>query len=447
MNNIKQELLLEMFSRFVKFNDDRSLPSSQNAIRSFDAENSLTAGVKRASVQFQLGNHLCEWIINSKLHRNMQRLLERSPQSEVSNDENFWSLYWYKIWQKQPDSLAKEHLWAYLQQPCLWSASKIAEIIQQQTNSVGIYNQYSLPECFQLAIAEIDKLLRQFNLKLGYNLKTYAYNRFKSILRDKLRESREIYICTDWALLRGLNRTRLEDSLWRLVDSKETIAKYILAWECFQEIYRPSPSSATRRLERPDSTTWDEIAQLYNARRLHQLNPPGAECQPQTIETWLLYCVKAERNRYRMSIPTFVIDKVQPGEDGGNLVRDLPATEHESVLAEIITEEEEQSQKAIASQIKTVFTEALAQLNPENKLLLSLRYSQQLNQTEIGNQLGIKQYQVSRNIRNIKRSLLMVLGKWSQEHLQVTLTSNKLDELNSLLEELLTDHFEYQPSA
>ena len=62
------------------------------------------------------------WLIDPKLRRSMDNCLKWLP--EVKNSENFWALYWHKIWQTQSDSLAGEHLSAYLQEVCYWAAQK-----------------------------------------------------------------------------------------------------------------------------------------------------------------------------------------------------------------------------------------------------------------------------------------------------------------------------------
>ncbi|PSB63642.1 group 3/4 sigma-70 RNA polymerase sigma factor, partial [Chroococcidiopsis cubana CCALA 043] len=62
------------------------------------------------------------WVSDPHLRRSMQARLAQSPQMEAA--ENYWVLYWYKLWQTQPDSLAKAHLTAYLQEVCYWTAHK-----------------------------------------------------------------------------------------------------------------------------------------------------------------------------------------------------------------------------------------------------------------------------------------------------------------------------------
>jgi RNA polymerase sigma factor (sigma-70 family) len=142
--------------------------------------------------------------------------------SEAKPSENFWSLYWHKRWLDSPESLAHLHLSAYLQEVCYWSARKAA------ASFGGV--QYKLSDFFQLAIAQVNRVLEKFNPDRGSTLKTYASATFSSMIRDALRQQKEISISTDWALLRQLSQKRLVESLQTTGLSSETIDRYKLAW-------------------------------------------------------------------------------------------------------------------------------------------------------------------------------------------------------------------------
>ncbi len=196
------------------------------------------------------------WVIDRKLRRNMENcLMDRSNTLE----ENFWALYWYRVWQNQPTFLARGHLSAYLQEACYWAT--------QKTMSNFTKTQYKFSDCFQMAIAEVDKVLKGFNSDLGFSLKNYASVSFRNMIIDDLRQRHEVNICTDWALLRKLSQKRLIESLKYAGLTSETISQYRLAWNCFKTIYVPKQSGSTRQLTRPDSATWEAIAQLYNSER------------------------------------------------------------------------------------------------------------------------------------------------------------------------------------
>ena len=154
------------------------------------------------------------WATDPQLRRSMRASLARLPQMESA--ENFWVLYWYKLWQTQPTSLAKLHLAAYLQEICYWAAHKTIASFSTA--------QYTLSDCFQMAIARLEKVLKGFNPQLGYNFKNYASAIFHSVLKDILRQHQEVDICTNWSLLRKLSQKRLVESLQTVGLNSETIA-------------------------------------------------------------------------------------------------------------------------------------------------------------------------------------------------------------------------------
>ena len=186
------------------------------------------------------------WATDPRLRRSMQSCLARSPQPE---SEHFWALYWYKVWLPQPTRLAEAHLSAYLQETCYWTA--------QKTITSFASSQYTLSDCYQIAIVRIDKVLKGFNPNQGFTLKNYASAIFSTVIREVLRQRHEVDICTPWALLRKLSQKRLVESLRSCAGlSPETIATYVLAWSCFKTIYVPTPATPTRKL-------------------LNQMTPPG----------------------------------------------------------------------------------------------------------------------------------------------------------------------------
>ena len=127
---LPRQNLIEIFSSFIEFRADR----------------------------------YARWVIAPELRRNMEnhcRLL-----SEPQSSQSFWSLYWFSRWQNQPQSLARSHLSAYLQDACYWAAQKAARVLS--------HTPYRLSDCFQLANAEIDKVLAGYDPTRGASLNSYA---------------------------------------------------------------------------------------------------------------------------------------------------------------------------------------------------------------------------------------------------------------------------------
>ena len=370
------------------------------------------------------------WATEPRLRRSMQANLARTGQ--IESREEFWVLYWYKLWQTQPDSLAQSHLTAYLQEVCYWAAHK--------TNASFSSTQYTLSDCFMMAIARLDKVLKGFNPQLGYSFKNYASVIFSSVLKDILRQHQEVDICTNWSLLRKISQKRLVESLQNVGLNTETIACYVLAWNCFKTVYVPNHPTGTRQLSKPDASTWEAIAELYNKERLAGL-PSTQPCNTQALEKWLSTCAKAARSYL---YPTFVsINTPKPGQESGEFLDDLAEFTTETFLNEIIAAEEQQSKDLQQDKLKVVLAEALAGLEPQAQKIMQLYYGQGLTQQQIAQELDIKQYTVSRRLTKSREILLTCLGNWSQQTLHISLNSEVLDYISIVLEEWLKVYYDH----
>lgn len=376
------------------------------------------------------------WATEPKLRRSMQSLArlvqpETGASGPPARAENFWVLYWYKIWQTQPTGLAREHLSAYLQEVCYWSAQKaIASFASVQ---------YSLSDCFQMAIARFDKVLKGFNPTQGFGLKNYAGATFGSMIKDVLRQRQEVDLCTNWALLRKLSQKRLVEALQNEGLTSETIANHVLVWTCFRTAYVPVHATGTRKLPRPDRATWEAIADLYNTERHSQLYPPGPACSPETLEKRLTACAKAARSYLYPTLTS--INKPKLGSESGEILDDLVGKE--SLLSEIITQEEEQARQTQQTQLNAVLVAALAQLDSQSEKLLQLYYGQELTQQQIAAELEMKQYTVSRRLTKVRGTLLMTLAQWSQKTLHISLSSDLLKYTSAVLDEWLASHYSH----
>jgi RNA polymerase sigma factor (sigma-70 family) len=374
------------------------------------------------------------WATDPKLRRSMQSCLNDRPEPETA--ENFWAIYWYKVWQSQSSAIAKAHLVAYLQEPCYWVASKTAASFAS--------SQYNTSDCFQLAIAQVDKVLKGFTPDRGSVLKNYASVIFSSLMREILRQQRVVDVCTPWALLRRISQKMLLESLKAAGLSAPTIAAYVLAWNCFKTVYVPTAPTGTRKLDSPDLAAWKAIASLYNSQRHSQLNPPGNEIHPEILEKWLLGCEKAVR-QYLYPTPTS-INAPTPGQESGEMVDNLPDPQQGSLLAELIGREEEQKRQSQQLQMKEVLIAAIGKMEPAAQEMLQMYYTQERSQQEIAAQLQIKQYTVSRRLTKAKESLLLTLAQWSKDTLHISLNSEVIKDSTTLLEEWLKTHYSPTPN-
>ncbi|MDJ0595463.1 MAG: sigma-70 family RNA polymerase sigma factor [Pleurocapsa sp. MO_226.B13] len=378
-------------------------------------------------IQFDY-DRFSRWVTDTRLRRSMRQASNKIPRE---SSENFWVLYWHQIWQEQPNSLAREHLAAYLQEICFWASTK----------TIGGFDstQYTVPDCFQVAIAGIDKVLKGFDRERGYNLKSYASITFGNLIRELLRQKREIDICSDWSLLRKLSQKRMSEALLNAGLDPEVVESHILAWNCLKTIYVPERASSTRKLPKPEPETWMAIAKLYNQERQRQLNPPGEAATPEKLEKWMLICVRAARSYLFPSVTS--INQPKPGYDSGEIVDSIVGEVDDSLLADMIVEEEVQQRSQQQTDINQFLTATIQKLKPEEQKLLELYYSLELKQAQIAKELNTQQYTVSRKLARARKGLLKALAKWSQETMHISLTSDVLDNISSLLEEWLAGYY------
>jgi RNA polymerase sigma factor (sigma-70 family) len=346
-------------------------------------------------------------------------------QTASQRSESFWVLYWHRRWQEQFNPLAAEHIAAYLQEPCYWVARKIARNFADCT---------PVADLFQVAIARVPKILKHFKPQSSQNLKGYAELVFKNSLKDWLQVQQKVTVCTDWSLLYRVSRKRLIQALQWKAFSPQTIEQYVLAWECFRELY-VIDDLQMMALKRPDMLTWQAIAQGYNTERLKQLSSAVPTESPAHLEQWLLHCAKAVREFLHPRMVS--VDAPPAGQDSGSMLDTLADGSKPMPLDVLIDQEDDLVRRAQSDQLTIVLTDALAALDPQAITLLQVYYTQDLTQEQIANQLGIKQYQVSRQLGRIRRSLLKKVAQWSQETLHISLTPEVVDAMSLTLEEWL----------
>lgn len=360
------------------------------------------------------------WIQDGRLRRSIQSCINKNLEE---TSDNVWAIYWYKRWQKEQLSIAQQHLNAYLQEPCYWSSQKLAQSFSG--------TQYSLPDFFQIGIIQVERILKGFNPNQGFILKNYASTIFSSVIRETLRQRHEVDICSTWGMLRKTSQKRLIESLEAAGLSKETITNYTNAFNCYQLIYTPTQTNTSRKLVRPDDKTWDAITKVYNEKA-------PSKVSAQTLESWMQTCATLIRNF--LYPPVTSINASTGSEDTYEIIDNIPSNEN-SPLLEIIASEEQQTRDSQLSEIGQVLVEAVNKLELEAQQILKLYYIQGLTQQQIALKLDIPQYTVSRRLNKIRSCLLKAVFTWSKEKLHITVTSDILKSMNSVIEQWLQVYY------
>ncbi|MDZ7961280.1 MAG: sigma-70 family RNA polymerase sigma factor [Aulosira sp. DedQUE10] len=368
-----------------------------------------------------------KWLINPKLYRNIQNHLQRS--SSGLKSENFWALYWHKQWRSGLNNLASMHLLAYLQEPCYWAASKAV--------AKFTLSQYLLADYFQMAIAEVETILKDFNPEKSSSLKAYAIMAMPSRLKDILRQRKEADICTNWALLRKVSKKLLSEALSEAGLSQNAIAEYRLAWTCFNELYTQNQPGGASQLPEPNRQLWEAIANLYNHQRQSQITQPTLARNAQTIEQWLTQTAIYVRAYLFPSVKSLNAFKQN---DDTTITFDLPDSSSSSPMADMIAEEDVQNRQNQISQMSGVLLKALQSLDVQSQEILKLYYEQGLTQQQIMQQLQMSQPTVSRKLVKGRESILAALIKWSQD-LNISVNSNQIKDMSLALEEWLRNQY------
>ena len=371
------------------------------------------------------------WASDPRLRRSMERTLAHAGAAE----DSYWALYWHRVWQAEVAptvGMARGHLTAYIQEPCYWVAQKTASSFSSL--------HYSSADLFQMAMAQVDKVLRGFDALQGFSLKSYASVTFSNLIRESLRQRQEVDICTDWALLRKLSQKRLLEALQNVGLSGETVAQYLLAWNCFKTLYVPQQATGSRQLAKPESDVWEAIAQLYRQESVQRQS-----ASVEQLEKWLSTCAKAARAYLYPSLIS--INTPKPGHESGEFLDDLAETaQTESLLGELIAAEEMQQRQAQQQQLNNLLINAIQQFDPESRQLLQLYYQAGLTQQQLADRMEMKQYTVSRRFTRLRESLLAILAQWSQTTLHIQPSTDLLTHTSAALEEWLQTYYA-QPAS
>lgn len=383
-----------------------------------------------AFLQFE-GDRSQGWAIDPRLNRSITRAIQVEPRG----GEDFWAAYWLKQYAHQAAGtnpalrLTIGHLSAYLQETCFWAVNRV----MPRAGSI----QMKLSDCFQVAIADLPKLLAGFDGSKPTSLKAYANTVFSNCLRDSLRQRREIDVCTDWGLLQKISRKRLLDALTASNFDQMLRDRYYVAWKVLTTHHSSEKSPKLRSIVAPDPQTWQLIEQSYNRERAEFPHLTAATAKE--LEKWLVDAAKKVRSYL---YPTVNSLNVKKGDDTeAEWESDLVGNDPEPMvyLEEQETRAERQTQQ---QQMVAVLHEAIGKLDAPARQLLTLYYRDSATQQNIAQQLDIPQYTVSRKLSRTREALLKAILSWRQTTLHIQPTSDVIAAISPLLEEWLESFYQ-----
>jgi RNA polymerase sigma factor (sigma-70 family) len=376
-------------------------------------------------LQFE-ADQATRWATDPRLRRQMQQRLDQNAEA---TSEKFWVLYWYRLWQQiEPQARPVQpelHLTAYLQEPGYWAAY---QMIRRFTDL-----QYRLPDCFQMAIAEVAAVLKGYNPERGASLKTYAGMAFTSALRDALRQRQVVDLCTDWALLRRISRKRLLEALHQAGLSDRAVVTYQVAWNCFRAQY--VPASPTERLPQPDTAFWEAVLRVY---RHEQPDPAESALNAATLEQRLTQMAHWVRGYLYPAVRS--LNMPQFGDASTEQQDSLPGSD-DSLLTKLVQQEEADERRQQQTQLTQTLNQALMQLDAQSQTILRLYYEEGLTQQQIMKEMEMSQASVSRRLSKAREALLTTLVQWSQS-LNISPTPSLIKDMSVALDEWLTARYQ-----
>ncbi|KAM3090641.1 sigma-70 family RNA polymerase sigma factor, partial [Phormidesmis sp. 146-12] len=132
------------------------------------------------------------------------------------------------------------------------------------------------------------------------------------------------------------------------------------------------------------------------------------------------------------------------GDMTGERQDDLSDPMQESLLNDLIAQEEEHDRQTQQGQVHAVLIASLGKLDTQAQDLLRLYYQTGLTQQQIAQQSGIPQYTISRKLSKARETLLRSLTQWSQETLHISPTSNVIKHISTVLEEWLQETMRHE---
>jgi RNA polymerase sigma factor (sigma-70 family) len=450
-----------LYFRYPLKNKNKALPKI--AMRSRDTLLDLFS-----TFAFLEGDRVRQWIAEPRLRRSMQKCItdSNSPGSGAAGGlEQAWTLYWYKIWQSQQSSeakpseakpseqrpsIAEQHLTAYLQEACYWTAQKTVQRFSQL--------EYTLSDYFQIISSETKRVLKGYNPNFGTHLKGYAPIVLTNILKDYLRQRRAIDVCSDWAMLRKVSQKRVNEVLQNAGVLPEEAEQYSFIWVCFKTISVPANNpltadSASAELEKtiePNADLWSNVAALYNAKRNQQLSQATPALTPTQIEARMTKLTRWIREYLYPAIDS--LNKIKAGQEQGEIQDDLSdPMANNSLLDAAIEAETSQERQQQRSQLQAALTQSLGELDETAAKILRLFYQENLSQQELAARMEMSQPTVSRRLKKAEETLLtnlLAIVKDSHDN-SVNNSSNpvELKHISLLLKEWLGTYYRREASA
>jgi predicted transcriptional regulator len=379
-------------------------------------------------------------IRDRKLERNLARLLKQRPDL---NNELALLQYFCEAVQQDSDSLALQHLWAYLEPACLSTARQLAYDFNINGYSLSDYLQLARKQLFEPKIIPDQQGLKrkvpyivwlclEYKANQSY-ITTYAYVKLRSALLSQLFKHQKTARLSDWALLKNSSKRALTTALEKTGISEVKIQRCLGAWQGFRAVYGQITVPKNSKLPEPTEAQWMAICQCFYEQNLTGDIPE--------VKDLLKTCVQVLRERNLIQIIS--LDGVDEAVQEKQQLEMVEQCQYQQLYWE-----EKEALEARDRQLIDFLGATIATLPKNNRKksinprkLVILYYSfPGLNETQIGKLLGVSQSTISRDLGKHKISLLESLAQWCQKEWGLPLTVENNHALSETLEIRLKEY-------
>ncbi len=262
-------------------------------------------------------------------------------------------------------------LCCYLQE-CLW---QVAEKLSRSRSNRDFTCQDYFQAAYSLLVKELPSILNSFDCNKG-TLSGFCYQRLYNRVDEFYHGTRQ----SNWGLLRTASQRRIREALgrWGYAGQQlEMIRGLVYSWQ-----------QVTTASREPDTATLCLVSRTY-----HQCFPHFAPLTPSEIDKYLKETIQALRqyNTIEATIP------LAPEEE--EKLADTTSSLWQSLLS--------QEQQAQVQQVVTLLEAALKNLDDTSRRIVCLYYCENVNQTQIAQQLGLGgQHKVSRLLAKTRKYLV-----------------------------------------
>ena len=385
--------------------------------------------------QFLVGNN---WQIDPRLRANMQKLIKQYP----DRHEESWFEYFLTQARQQACSLAPQHLQAYLEEVCYNCARNVRTKFKETFKQFNDYLNEYLQEV-RLSICDVNKFWRKYNPKLA-SPQTYAQRKLEGILISKVFADQQDKPTSRYGSLVRVSKKYLKEAL----GLKESLEQYLVVHSHLKDMKAKLPRDRNNlTIKEPTMEQFAEIAQLCQSENNLSLSP-------QQVKEILETCIKAlEDKRPKPPISLERLMNSQQLEDQEIEMLELrdehlislniskvpsPQPLQNSRILSALLGETIESLDDVIKKLPKELTSGLS----DKLLILSYGFIG-IKQKDIGKDLGMAQYEVSKILTRLKKALIQELASLAKQRPEVKLSVEYLHTLGDEVEDLLTWYYRH----